>query len=42
MMRGDFAANSFRQRHFDVYAMGGRPVMAIAVLGWPIDKLPPK
>lgn len=23
----------------DVYAMGGRPVMAIAVLGWPIDKL---
>ena len=26
----------------DVYAMGGRPVMAIAVLGWPIDKLPPE
>ena len=24
----------------DVYAMGGRPVMAIAILGWPIDKLP--
>jgi len=23
----------------DVYAMGGRPVMAIAILGWPIDKL---
>jgi selenide,water dikinase len=22
--------------------MGGRPVMAIAVLGWPIDKLPPE
>lgn len=25
----------------DVYAMGGRPVLAIAILGWPIDKLPP-
>ncbi|HYG02472.1 MAG TPA: selenide, water dikinase SelD [Chryseosolibacter sp.] len=24
----------------DVYAMGGMPVMAIAILGWPIDKLP--
>src|ERR1700689_1351116 len=24
----------------DVYAMGGRPVMAIAILGWPVDKLP--
>lgn len=24
----------------DVYAMGGTPLMAIAVLGWPVDKLP--
>jgi selenide,water dikinase len=24
----------------DVYAMGGRPVMALAVLGWPVDALP--
>ena len=24
----------------DVYAMGGKPVLAIAILGWPIDKLP--
>src|SRR3569832_1548491 len=24
----------------DVYAMGGRPVMAIAILGWPVDKIP--
>src|ERR1051326_8517235 len=25
----------------DVYAMGGKPVLAIAILGWPIDKLSP-
>ena len=25
----------------DVYAMGGRPIMALAILGMPIDKLPP-
>lgn len=24
----------------DVYAMGGKPVLALAILGWPIDKLP--
>ncbi|HEY9179009.1 MAG TPA: selenide, water dikinase SelD [Flavipsychrobacter sp.] len=24
----------------DVYAMGGRPIVAIAVLGWPVEKLP--
>lgn len=24
----------------DIYAMGGRPIMAIAILGWPIDKIP--
>ena len=23
----------------DVYAMGGKPIMAIAILGWPVDKL---
>ncbi|MFK7924585.1 MAG: selenide, water dikinase SelD [Bacteroidia bacterium] len=26
----------------DVYAMGGSPMMAIAILGWPVDKLPPE
>lgn len=24
----------------DVYAMGGRPLMAIAILGWPVEKIP--
>jgi selenide, water dikinase len=24
----------------DIYAMGGTPMMAIAILGWPIEKLP--
>jgi selenide, water dikinase len=24
----------------DVYAMGGKPMMAIAILGWPVDKIP--
>jgi selenide, water dikinase len=26
----------------DIYAMGGRPLMAIAILGWPLDKLAPE
>ena len=30
------AANSIS----DVYAMGGKPLLAIAILGWPLDKLP--
>ena len=25
----------------DVYAMGGKPILAIAILGWPVDKLSP-
>lgn len=30
------AANSIS----DVYAMGGKPLMAIAILGWPVSELP--
>ncbi|WP_323086106.1 selenide, water dikinase SelD [Providencia alcalifaciens] len=26
----------------DIFAMGGKPIMAIAILGWPIAKLPPE
>jgi len=26
----------------DVYAMGGEPILAIAILGWPVGKLPPE
>lgn len=26
----------------DVYAMGGKPLLAVAILGWPIDKLSPE
>jgi selenide, water dikinase len=26
----------------DIYAMGGRPLMAIAILGWPVNTLPPE
>lgn len=24
----------------DIYAMGGKPILALAILGWPIDQLP--
>ncbi len=26
----------------DIYAMGGKPIMAIAILGWPINRLSPR
>jgi selenide, water dikinase len=26
----------------DIYAMGGTPMLAIAILGWPVNKLPPE
>ena len=31
------AANSIS----DVYAMGGKPMMAVAILGWPVEKIDP-
>ena len=34
---GQIAANNAIS---DIYAMGGKPLMAIAILGWPVDKLP--
>ncbi len=36
---GRIAANNALS---DVYAMGGKPLLAIAILGWPVDKLPPE
>ena len=26
----------------DIYAMGGKPMIAIAILGWPVNQLPPE
>lgn len=26
----------------DIYAMGGKPVLAVAILGWPVNQLPPE
>lgn len=26
----------------DIYAMGGKPLVAVAILGWPVDKIDPK
>lgn len=36
---GRIAANNALS---DVYAMGGKPLMAVAILGWPVEKLPPE
>src|SRR5512134_1524543 len=36
----DFGAIASVNAISDVYAMGGRPLMAIAILGWPVEKLP--
>ena len=35
----DFGRISAANAISDVYAMGGRPVIAVAILGWPVDKL---
>jgi len=36
----DFGAIAATNAISDIYAMGAEPLMAIAILGWPIDKLP--
>jgi selenide,water dikinase len=36
----DFGGIAAANAISDVYAMGGKPLMAIAILGWPVDKLP--
>ncbi len=36
----DFGAIAATNAISDIYAMGAEPIMAIAILGWPIDKLP--
>ena len=36
----DFGRISAANAISDVYAMGGKPLMAIAILGWPVQKLP--
>ena len=37
----DFGAIASVNAISDVYAMAGRPLLAIAILGWPLDKLDP-
>jgi selenide, water dikinase len=37
----DFGAIASVNAISDVYAMGGKPIMAIAILGWPVAKLDP-
>ena len=36
----DFGAIAATNAISDIYAMGGKPIMAISILGWPVDKLP--
>ncbi|MBM3177478.1 MAG: selenide, water dikinase SelD [Bacteroidetes bacterium] len=36
---GDFGAIASVNAISDIYAMGGKPMMAIAILGWPINKI---
>jgi selenide,water dikinase len=35
----DFGCIASANAISDVYAMGGKPILAIAILGWPIDKI---
>lgn len=36
----DFGRIAATNAMSDVYAMGGRPLLAVAILGWPVEKLP--
>jgi selenide,water dikinase len=36
----DFGRIAANNAISDIYAMGGKPLMAISILGWPVDKLP--
>ncbi len=36
----DFGLIAANNAISDVYAMGGRPLLAVAILGWPVEKLP--
>jgi selenide,water dikinase len=36
----DFGKISACNAISDIYAMGGKPLMAVAILGWPVDKIP--
>ncbi|HEX5168209.1 MAG TPA: selenide, water dikinase SelD [Cyclobacteriaceae bacterium] len=36
----DFGAIAATNAISDIYAMGAEPIVAIAILGWPIDKIP--
>jgi selenide,water dikinase len=37
----DFGAIAATNAISDIYAMGGKPLLAISILGWPVEKLPP-
>ena len=37
----DFGAIASVNAISDIFAMGGKPIMAIAILGWPVNKLAP-
>lgn len=38
----DFGSIAAANAISDVYAMGGKPILAIAILGWPINKIAPE
>jgi selenide,water dikinase len=37
----DFGCIAAANAISDVYAMGGTPILALGILGWPVEKLPP-